>query len=534
MSLCVINMTVRRLFFVTLAVTFVCLFFYGLYSKNLVMYNMRRSFVHTRGSEFSKETASVLFLDENQGRSQHALETLGSNGTLKASLDKKAETTNKRIEKDKVESDDNLKPKALSSKTFPGSKTTKDTPKPSKVGTTTKRPQEKSTTAKSKKVTLTRGTKANRMSPAEDKLEGRTKSMTPTPLVPPMNKLDFKKIPKWDFEDIYRRDSHPRQTTCPESVMLSKDPDFQKALIPDIKIFMHKEDFNTSEWNRLYHFNNPFGFMGGNYTEVKEAVQLIPKLKDYQLLPVPKNEAHGCIRCAVVGTGGILNGSRMGKEIDSHEYVFRMNGAVTLGHEDDVGNKTSVYVHTAHSLSSSISLFKRHGMSGIPHNEGTKYVMIPEGMRDFQWLIGLLKNTTVATGPYRGRKLWTYYPSQFDPNKFYVLHPDFLRYIRNRFLNSTQLQSPHWHIFRPTNGAFTLFLALHVCDVVDAYGFITADHAKYPNYYCDKQKSRVVFYINHDYNLEIRTWKKLHDTKILKLYQGTEDTQKPENEEKKD
>ena len=30
-----------------------------------------------------------------------------------------------------------------------------------------------------------------------------------------------------------------------------------------------------------------------------------------------------CIRCAVVGNGGILNGSRIGHVIDSHDYVFR-------------------------------------------------------------------------------------------------------------------------------------------------------------------------------------------------------------------
>lgn len=30
-----------------------------------------------------------------------------------------------------------------------------------------------------------------------------------------------------------------------------------------------------------------------------------------------------CIRCAVVGNGGILNGSKKGREIDQNDYVFR-------------------------------------------------------------------------------------------------------------------------------------------------------------------------------------------------------------------
>ena len=33
-----------------------------------------------------------------------------------------------------------------------------------------------------------------------------------------------------------------------------------------------------------------------------------------------------CIRCAVVGNGGILNGSRQGLNIDAHDYVFRYAG----------------------------------------------------------------------------------------------------------------------------------------------------------------------------------------------------------------
>ncbi len=61
------------------------------------------------------------------------------------------------------------------------------------------------------------------------------------------------------------------------------------------------------------------------------------------------------------------------------------------------------------------------------------------------------------------------------------------------------------------------FIAPHQ---VDAYGFITEDHHKYSNYYYEKfKKTSVIFFINHDYGLEIKTWKKLHDSGIIRLFQ---------------
>uniref|UniRef100_A0AAZ1XNJ4 alpha-N-acetylgalactosaminide alpha-2,6-sialyltransferase n=1 Tax=Oreochromis aureus TaxID=47969 RepID=A0AAZ1XNJ4_OREAU len=213
---------------------------------------------------------------------------------------------------------------------------------------------------------------------------------------------------------------------------------------------------------------------------VVSLVKLIPKPKEPMLLPKPGDD--GCVRCAVVGTGGILNGSKKGVEIDGHDYVFRMNGAITKGYEEDVGNKTSVYVHTAHSITTSLYLLTKYGYKSAPHDEGIKYVLIPEGMRDFQW------------------------------QRLPIL----------QFLLSPKLNKTSWPLVRPTNGAFTVFLALHTCDIVDAYGFMTDDYVKYPNYYVEKNMTKVIFYINHDYILEKNTWKDLHNRKIIRLYQRTE------------
>ncbi|XP_061913495.1 alpha-N-acetylgalactosaminide alpha-2,6-sialyltransferase 1-like [Entelurus aequoreus] len=347
--------------------------------------------------------------------------------------------------------------------------------------------------------------------------EQGTNPGTPMPILLPQN---FPKAPVWDFDDVYNQDAAPRQSTCQQSLRNSQDESFRKGFLPNIRLFLHKDNINMSEWNRLSHFRSPYGFMGFTYDDVMTSVKLIPRAKEPLLSPKPGGD--GCIRCAVVGNGGILNASKMGEEIDAHDYVFRVNGALTEGYEDDVGNRTSVYVHTAHSITTSLTRWKTYGYKSAPHDESIKYVMIPEGMKDYQWLDGLLKGDRVRLGPYKNRRPRTYYTGQYNESRFYVLHQDFLRYVQNRYLKSKFLKLASGASFRPTNGAFTVFLALHTCDVVDAYGFITQDHWKYATYYYEKHEQAFrPFHSHHDYVLEMKLWKKFHDGGILRLYQIT-------------
>ncbi|KAL0594793.1 Alpha-N-acetylgalactosaminide alpha-2,6-sialyltransferase 1 [Plecturocebus cupreus] len=419
---------------------------------------------------------------------------------------------------------------------------------------------------------------------------------------------NFKSEPRWDFEEKYSFEIGGLQTTCPDSVKVkaSKSPWLQKLFLPNLTLFLDSRHFNQREWDRLEHFAPPFGFMELNYSLVQKVVTRFSPVPQQQLLlaSLPPGKVR-CITCAVVGNGGILNNSRMGQEIDSHDYVFRLSGALIKGYEQDVGTRTSFYGFTAFSLTLSILALGDRGFKTVPLGKVSKeggawlrpdsgwgsaqvrrerrglrpaglcswyrlpfhqgrsgedsqtsqrasgqlkselgrpnpgpegrafgplpalgpqdvrYLHFLEGTRDYEWLEALLMNQTLMSNNlfwFRHRPQEAFREA-LQMDRYLVLHPDFLRYVKNRFLRSKTLDGAHWRIYRPTTGALLLLTALQLCDQVSAYGFITEGHERFSDHYYDKSWKRLIFYINHDFKLEKEVWKRLHDEGIIRLYQ---------------
>ncbi|NXK41968.1 SIA7B sialyltransferase, partial [Piprites chloris] len=314
--------------------------------------------------------------------------------------------------------------------------------------------------------------------------------------------------------------SRKQPSTCLHSVMAraKADPKFGDIFRFDTPVLMWDQHFTLETWNRLKTRHVPYGWHGLSLAVVGSTLRLLNAsanrhLFDRAALP------GGCVRCAVVGNGGILNGSRQGKAIDAHDLVFRINGAVIKGFEEDVGTKVSFYGFTVNTMKNSLIAYEEYGFTRIPQAKDLKYIFIPSDVRDYVMLRSAIQGSPVPEGSDKGDEPQKYFGPEASAEKFKLLHPDFLQYLTARFLRSEILNTQYSSLYMPSTGALMLLTALHTCDQVSAYGFITANYEQFSDHYYEVEKKPLVFYANHDMMLEAALWRSLHRAGIITLYQ---------------
>lgn len=326
------------------------------------------------------------------------------------------------------------------------------------------------------------------------------------------------KLQEADFiGDEYTTDHVPHQTSCSSGIPnLVRNTDIAGMFLFTVPVLQWAKHYSTAEYQRLKQYPGAHGWGSVGENDLQNSLAILNTSANQMMFEDWDRRKNGseCIRCAVVGNGGILNGSGRGLEIDQHHYVFRTNGVILKGFEKDVGSRTSHYIISINTLSNSIRNYKSAGFTGAPHGEETRYVILPDHDRDYN-----VMRAEAMQSPNEIHK--NYFGSDVTVEKFKIFHPDFIRYLRNRFLHSNILKSRYKSIYRPSTGAVMLLAALHTCDQVSAYGFITPDFIKYSDHYYDRTRRDLHFYANHDMKLEMRLWQQLHKAGLMQLYMRT-------------
>ncbi|XP_014035790.1 alpha-N-acetylgalactosaminide alpha-2,6-sialyltransferase 2 isoform X2 [Salmo salar] len=321
--------------------------------------------------------------------------------------------------------------------------------------------------------------------------------------------------------DSYYSEDAPPQTDCPDSIRSRvSQTDFGVRYLGRIPVLQWAKHATPEQYQRLRLYPGTHGWGNLDFNTLVSTLSVLNTSANWHMFDDWDRRSNGsrCVRCAVVGNGGILKDSKKGRDIDQHDYIFRTNGAVIKGFEQDVGSRTSLYTFSTNTLRNSMRSYAGAGYRGPPLSEETRYVFLPDHDRDYLLMKAAATHTPVERGPEKSKTPPTYFGGNVTVEKLKMYHPDFIRYIRNRFLRAHAMQTKYKDIYRPSTGAVMLLAAVHTCDQVSAYGFMTPDYVKYSDHYFDRQYHPVGFFINHDMKMELRLWQQLHHAGLITLY----------------
>ncbi|KAG9471189.1 alpha-N-acetylneuraminide alpha-2,8-sialyltransferase [Eleutherodactylus coqui] len=181
---------------------------------------------------------------------------------------------------------------------------------------------------------------------------------------------------------------------------------------------------------------------------------LIIENSTYSLFPQDTPFKLPLKRCSVVGNGGILKGSRCGKQIDEADFVIRCNlPPLTSGYTLDVGTKTQLVTVNPSIIEKRFQnlLWSRKSFVESLKVYKSSYVYLPAfSMRH-------------GTEP----SLRAYYTlADFSANQTVLFaNPNFLRNVGKFWKNKGV------HSKRLSTGLFMASAALSLCEEVTVYGF---------------------------------------------------------------
>ncbi|CAH1240309.1 ST8SIA4 [Branchiostoma lanceolatum] len=208
--------------------------------------------------------------------------------------------------------------------------------------------------------------------------------------------------------------------------------------------------------------------------------------------------------CAIVGNSGILTDSLCGREIDSSDYVIRLNLAPTRGYEKDVGYKTNLTIlnkSLMRKVKASLALDYEKDLYSkrLRLLNGTAFCFPKEGDKialfgDF--FLSVMANNLIIT--------MKHYPYNLE---------HLATSIMRRMLRQAEFR-------QPTTGMIAVVMATTFCSRINLYGYYpfpkdeTNQTIPY-HYFYDVKKAKPDK--RHNFLTEFRFHQLLHKDRVLRL-----------------
>ncbi|XP_071959779.1 alpha-N-acetylneuraminide alpha-2,8-sialyltransferase-like [Antedon mediterranea] len=215
----------------------------------------------------------------------------------------------------------------------------------------------------------------------------------------------------------------------------------------------------------------------------------------------PESNVGGYKRCAIVGNGGILNGSKCGKEIDEADFVIRCNAPPINGFQEDAGVKSNLTTVNPSIIQTRYGYARTHAQQSKfieKMKEYNNYIWFPSFTTSWIYKMVVRINKALNTN-VTSVNLVHGNPNHFKETRVFWSNMG----IRNRI----------------STGFYITTAALMFCDEVHLYGFwpFSTDIHNRPtsyHYYEDVKLKRVV----HAFNKEFDELATLHSKGILQLH----------------
>ncbi|XP_019621130.1 PREDICTED: CMP-N-acetylneuraminate-beta-1,4-galactoside alpha-2,3-sialyltransferase-like [Branchiostoma belcheri] len=277
-------------------------------------------------------------------------------------------------------------------------------------------------------------------------------------------------------EDVEKQ-CRPHQAS---KTIVNTHPKFRK----DIPLFV-TNDYKS--YSSVMNYPPPFGLKETDKF-LTSVLKVLP-----QASTMPDNiERIQCKRCMVVGSGGILEGKKLGAQIDDFDIVIRMNNAPVQGFQEDVGHKTTIRMSYPEG-----ALQDPKG-----YDPDSLFLMVPFKSLDFLWLQRIIGKQSLRD---ISSKFWKSIAHVVPKNadKFRIVNPALLQETSFDLIGfPTKGGKMGKNV--PTMGSLGIIWAINYCDEVSVagFGYDLSKPSVWLHYYKDVKMSTIANSWTHDINKE--------------------------------